>query len=110
MNEEQKTKTPKEEAHERLLAILPHFRVMFEEAEIENKDHGGGTVEFGALALSTDGTKGRLVARFEPKGFLEDLALVLGEDTAGIEKAKLDARAAQIVHLFSQAAKAEPET
>ena len=109
MTEEVKTQTPKEEAHARLLARLPHFRVMFEEAEIENKENGGGTIEFGALALSSDGTKGRLVARFDPKNFIDDLALVLGEDTAGIEKAKMDARAAQIVHLSSAAAKAEPE-
>jgi len=100
MTEEVKTQTPKEEAHARLLASL--FRLMYEEAEQENKDNGGGTVEFAAIALSSDGQKGRLVSRFDPKEFLTDLALVLGEDPAGIPQALMEARAAKIVQMFTK--------
>lgn len=61
-----------DEARQRLLTALPHFRLAMEEAKAK------GTPGLAVVALNPDGKSGHVTCQFEMAEFFEDLAAVLG--------------------------------
>lgn len=82
----------KEEAKERLLSALPHFR---HAASLAKRD---GKMMLGILSVNDDRT-GKVISRFEADTFFDDLAAILDAPPQS-EEDEMEAKAEALLQQF----------
>lgn len=83
------SKNTKEEAIERLLTALPHFRHAAESAMLENS---GAVLKLAIITVLPD-KSGKVACQFDLGEFLKDLSLAIGENLTPEELAEKDLEA-----------------